>query len=232
MAPVAEREPPLPSPSPALKSARLELGEEKLIVFWRPVEKDEKVSLIANFENKLSGSAALAANGCDFLVNGGFYTPDNQPLGLFRLEGAELGTLSPSKLLNGFVWGDDGQISLGSELPEDTTAKSFVLQSGPYVSLEKAFPKLEEERARRALVAVNSDREVFFLVILAEGNYFSGPKLSDLKLILESLSQSYPAIKLTEAVNLDGGSTLAFLQSGEPSIGEVKKSGSFFCIKK
>lgn len=230
MAPVIEKESALPSPEPTLKSARLELGAEKLIVFWRRIEKGEQVSLIANFENKLSGSDALAANGCDFLVNGGFYTPDNQPLGLFRLEAKELGALSPSKLLNGFVWGDDGGVSLGNTLPEDATAKSFVLQSGPYISLGKAFPDLEEERARRALVAVNADREIFFLAILSDGNYFSGPKLNDLKVILESLSLSY-FLKLTEAVNLDGGSTLAFLQSGEPSIPEVKKSGSFFCVK-
>ena len=229
--PGAERESSPPYANPTLKSARLELGEEKLIVLWRRVEKDEQVSLIANFENKLSGEETLAANGCDFLINGGFYTSGNKPLGLFRLKGEELGALSPSKLLNGFVWGNDGKVRLGNGLPDPNAAKSFVLQSGPYVSLEKVFPGLEEERARRALVAVNSDREIFFLVIFTEGNYFSGPKLSDLKVILEGLSSQYP-LKLTEAVNLDGGGALAFLQSGEPSIPEVKKSGSFFCVKK
>ena len=215
-----------------VQKLKLSLSGVEYQLRLRKLQENEGITLIPNLEKKLSSQEVFSSASCDFLINGGFYTSSNSPLGLLFLEGKTLSPNIRSGFLNGYLGlSRTGTLSLSSQAPQDLSGYSFVLQSGPYISLEDGQPpKFEETKDRRALVAENQSGEKYFVAILEENNYFSGPKLGDLKQLLQLLNQTY-SLNLKKAINLDGGSTLAFLQSGEESIPEIKKVGSFLCLK-
>lgn len=215
-----------------IRKALLEIENSAYTVLIRKLQDDEEVLLIPNFKEALSSVAVLSSNHCNFIINGGFYTKENSPLGLFFLRGEKIAGYVESSFLNGSISKyREGPITLSSGRPELLNDLEFALQSGPYFSLESgAMTRFEDGKARRSLIAEDSWGKIYFLAVYNSSDTFSGPDLSQLKKILMVVSESHN-LELISAINLDGGSTLAFLQTGEDSIPEIKKSGSFFCLK-
>jgi len=215
-----------------IRKALLEIEDNSYTVLIRKLQDGEEVTLISNFKEALSSAEVLSFNHCDFISNGGFYTKENSPLGLFFLKGEKLANYLESDFLSGIISKNrKGDITLSRSQLSITADLEFALQSGPYFSLKSETAQgFENEKARRSLIAQDSKGKIYFLAVYDSGNTFSGPDLSQLKKILSGVNDNNN-LELVSAVNLDGGSTLAFLQTGEDSIPEIKKSGSFFCIK-
>lgn len=201
-------------------------------VLIRKLQENEDTTLIPNFKEALGSAEVLSSNRCDFIINGGFYTKENSPLGLFFLKEKTFAGYLESNFLNGSITKNrKGDFALSSGRPSTTEGLEFALQSGPYFTLKDGIePKFENEKARRSLIAQDSKGKIYFLAVYDSSDTFSGPDLNQLKKVLSGISDNNN-LELVSAVNLDGGSTLAFLQNGEGSIPEIKKSGSFFCIK-
>ena len=53
------------------------------LVLGIKIPLEAKISLIANFKEKLTGEKLVEDNNCDIGINGGFYLTSEQPLGLF-----------------------------------------------------------------------------------------------------------------------------------------------------
>lgn len=215
-----------------IQKNHLIIEDIRYTVLTRKLQTSEDVSLIPNFEETFSSADVLSSEHCDFIINGGFYTRDNSPLGLFFLKREKLSNYVRSDFLNGNISKNrNGKIILSSGTPTLSDDLEFALQSGPFFSLKNgSIQKFENEKARRSLVAQNLQGEIYFLAVYESSDTFSGPDLNTLKKVLLEVSNR-DNLQIVSAVNLDGGSTLAFLQTGEDSISEIKKSGSFFCVK-
>ncbi len=215
-----------------IQKALLEIENTTYTILIRKLQDDEEVLLIPNFKEMWSSAEVLSSSHCDFIINGGFYTKENSPLGLFFLRGKKITDYLENSFLNGNILKyREGAISLSSGRPSLANDLEFALQSGPYFSLKsEAVLRFENGKARRSLIAQDSKGKIYFLAVYNSSDNFSGPDLNQLKKILLAVSNDNK-LELMSAVNLDGGSTLAFLQTDEDSIPEIKKSGSFFCIK-
>lgn len=208
-----------------------ESGHYRVLI--RQQQATHEIKLIANFEKQLKSQEVFSQNACQFLINGGFYTEKNEPLGLFFLDGRRLGKeVSSTGFLNGFVaLSTDGVLELFQNRSPTLSQTRFVFQSGPYFSLQnQPVPEFEGSIARRALIAQDKKGVTYFLAIHEITDQFSGPSLNEIREILKEVNHRQN-LAIEKAINLDGGSTLTFLQSGEESITELQPSGSFLCLK-
>lgn len=202
-------------------------------VLVRQLTAGESVSLIPNFREPRESQEIFSSEKCDFAINGGFYSEEFKPLGLFLVDGERIGATVKSRLLNGFVWQESGgNVQIGASPPPENRRLDFILQSGP-----RLLPHDEpatvggDSHDRRAMIVKGAREKIYFSAIYDSENIFSGPKLSDLRKLLVQTSVNLH-LNWEEAVNLDGGSTLTFLQKGETSLAGIKKAGSLFCVKK
>lgn len=168
---------------------------------------------------------------CQFLVSGGFYTKDNQPIGLFLSERQTLSPFVPNSLFNAVFsvnLFDTPRITRTS--PQDPLR--LALQSGPLL-IENAslltFSLVNDKPARRIIVAVDGTNIVYFIVIYDPVAAFSGPRLASLPAVLETFQQQ-SGLLLADALNLDGGTACAFY-SDSLKLSEASPVGSFFCLK-
>lgn len=143
-------------------------------------------------------------------VNGGYFDPQDAPVGLLVSGGKKIAPLSSAHLLSGVLFSTGQRVDV-------VRAKHFVLsakvkeavQCGPLL-LERGKPVagLNETRtARRTFAAVNENGSVAAL------GYCSAVSLADLAEIL-GLSNTAGAAKFARALNLDGGSSSAFWCAG------------------
>jgi len=204
---------------------------EKLLFLVEKIDEPQKLLLLPNFEEKLSSTVLLESNHCQFLVNGGFYGEDNQPLAWFLTQNKLFKKETKNAFLNGFLSMDEkGTILLEDIFP----SKSVVwgLQTGPLLILKNqplVLNLVHDELDRRLVAALNEKNELFFLVVTKTDSLAFGPLLEDLPLIVDQigseLNETFQA-----AVNLDGGTASAFLTQTK-NIKEYTWIGSFFCLK-
>jgi exopolysaccharide biosynthesis protein len=197
------------------------------------VEDIAKLSLYPNFQDKLSSSEFLEKYDCQFLVNGGFYTEDSFPTGLFIYNGIEVRSWRESALLNGLLSVNDFEIArITPDLPKDHL--EIGLQTGPLLieNGDKLDLKLKNDKyARRVMAATTGSNELLFIVIFDPDSYVSGPYLADLPLILEKIEQ-ISGLNFADAINLDGGAASMFYSKEQDIyLKEVSTAGSFFCWK-
>ena len=189
------------------------------------------VTLLPNFTEKQDAQSIRTANGCTSVVNGGFYTENNRPLGLFQIGTRVYGPSSQSALVNGYIWVDAQEnFFITSEIPE--VSRRFALQSGPLLLFNGQTLPLtihNDTGARRMAAAKTMDNALLFLAVYTEDSVFDGPLLADLPLVIEKISDE-EKLDIAEAINLDGGSASVFYQ-GETTISELTPVGSLFCIK-
>lgn len=185
----------------------------------------------------------MEQNNCRYGINGGFYTTDDKPLGLFRSHGETLSKQIESSLLTGVFYqtADNslfidtttfarGPLANGAR----TDSLSFALQSGPYFTTESGLKIKDDEYARRMLVAQDAQGDFSFIAITEQENTHSGPLLADLPNIIKELNSiNLNAIPYTlnAILNLDGGSASAFYSQNGTKLMEITPIGSLLCGK-
>lgn len=196
-----------------------------------------ELTLIPNFSEKKSASTMFAENDCDYGINGGFYTKEEKPLGLYFANGAYINKTPHSKtLFNGFVHKTRaGSFLITTEVPNySENGLDFAFQSGPLFSPERKLTIQNDEMARRILIGQSQDKNYYFLAVTESNNVHSGPYLADLpKIILQYNSSQLLTHNptLLSILNLDGGSASSFFAQDGTRLEELVPVGSFLCGK-
>jgi uncharacterized protein YigE (DUF2233 family) len=190
-----------------------------------------KLHLYPNFDQRLTATELKATNNCTVLINAGFYSKDNRPLGWFYTQGSLINRSIQSSLFNGYLClSENGKYTISTSPTE--TMIVWGLQTGP-ILMQNSQPlglKIrDDETARRSLAAITNDNQIFLAIVAGPSSSLSGPKLADLPQILKQIALA-EGLEFTSAINLDGGTASAFL-SGEISLKEITWIGSFFCIQ-
>lgn len=201
--------------------------DETFKVHWFEVNP-EKLILIPNFEKPLTAREASIEYSCSKLANGGFYSKENSPIGLFMNDEGILSPFQKNNLFNGVVSVNALETPRITRIqPKDVLR--IGLQTGPILKENAQFLTLSssEDIARRTIAFTTGENKLYFAIIYDPKSSFIGPTLSDLPLVLEKFEEE-SGIVIADAVNLDGGSTSSFID-GDFSMSEISFSGSFFC---
>ena len=161
-------------------------------------------------------------------VNGGYFDPQNAPVGLRISDGKLIAPFRKARLLSGVLVTTKGRLELlrAAEYSSRKTATA-ALQCGPFlVDGGAAVSGLNNTRpARRTFVlTTGSDRAAI--------GFCSPVTLAQLGEILATVRLT-PDLKVQRALNLDGGSSSAFWFAGERgvfSIPEQKTVRDFVVI--
>lgn len=156
------------------------------------------------YESSASVTAATQSLGT---INGGFFTPEGEPLGLLYQDGKKTGSLNTSSSLgSGILYVDEKNprpIILRREefqyqLKDSSTKPRDVLQTGPFLvenSLPTAGLKADEARVRSFLL---SDGQHHFAIAQCE-------PITLRNLAGALAKQPLPGFHIMTALNLDGG---------------------------
>jgi len=149
-------------------------------------------------------------------VNGGFFDPQNAPVGLLISEGKMIAPLRKARLLSGVLVVAKGRVELlrsAEYFPRKSALAA--LQCGPFlVDGGQPVAGLNDTRsARRTFVfTTGSDRAAL--------GFCSSVTLAELGQILVARGL-VPELKVQRALNLDGGSSSAFWFAGERGVFSV-----------
>lgn len=205
--------------------------EQELLFLEQKISEAQKLNLLSNFEQKFPSTELFENNNCQFLINGGFYDEQDQPLGWFFSNDQLFKREIKSALFNGFLFQTkDNEIFIEDVLPSNSVI--WGLQAGPILIFNSQPLKMslvKDERARRAVAAINQKKELFFLIITGSESLVSGPYLADLPLLVEKIGQELNE-NFQAAINLDGGTASSFINQ-EKIIKEYTWVGSFFCLQ-
>jgi uncharacterized protein YigE (DUF2233 family) len=197
---------------------------------WVSVRDRDKLFLFSNLSEKKSAKDIATGNSCLHLISGGFYDTERNHIGLLISEGQTLSESQENALFNGyFSVSKTGNVTI-TEYP--VFSPRISLQTGPILLRDSKTLQLSlvrDENARRIVVGNNKEGSAVFIVVYDQKNVFSGPKLSELPVIIEKIDKANN-LTLINAVNLDGGSHSAFV-SDLANLNEASPIGSYFCIK-
>lgn len=217
------------TPSPPKDSLEIDNNGKIYRIAWLEVSNPSTLSLISNFTKKRTARSLIESKECAEVVNGGFYTKDNRPTGLFMSEGITLRDPNSNALFNGFfLINQNNRATIDVRVPE--TPLRIGLQTGPILIRDGKIITLairDDEFARRAVVGITQKETIIFLVVYNQENPWSGPKLADTP---DILFKAITHLQLRDAINLDGGSASAFIRGGL-YLEELTSLGSFFCVK-
>ena len=146
-------------------------------------------------------------------VNGGYFDPEDAPVGLLVSEGRVLGPLRKAKLLSGVLMAGPSRVDVvrAAQFTMSARIKSAV-QCGPLL-VERSGPIAglnDTRKARRTFAGVDGKGRAMLGVC-------SAVSLAQLGQIL-ALPEAAGKIRITRALNLDGGSSSAFWFAGEDGI--------------
>ena len=161
-------------------------------------------------------------------VNGGYFDPQNAPVGLMISDGKMIAPFRKARLLSGVLVANKGRVELvrSAEYSPRKNATA-ALQCGPFlVDGSVAVPGLNNTRSARRtfFFTIGSDR--------AGMGYCSSVTLAELGEIL-STPRVAGDLKIQRALNFDGGSSSAFWFAGKDgpfSIGEYKTVRNFVVL--
>jgi exopolysaccharide biosynthesis protein len=161
-------------------------------------------------------------------VNGGYFDPQNAPVGLLISDGKLIAPFRKAKLLSGVLVATKSRVELlRSAEYSSRKAATNALQCGPFlVDGGTAVPGLNNTRpARRTFVLTGApDRAAL--------GFCSSVTLAQMGDILAT-ARLVPDLKVQRALNLDGGSSSAFWFSGPRgpfSISEQKTVRNFVVV--
>jgi exopolysaccharide biosynthesis protein len=141
-------------------------------------------------------------------VNGGYFDPQNAPVGLLISDGKLIAPFRKARLLSGVLVATKGRVEL-LRAPEYSSRRNAAaaLQCGPFlVDGGKAVAGLNNTRsARRTFVFTAGDRAAI--------GYCSSVTLGELAAILVA-----SGFNVQRALNFDGGSSSAFWFAGERGV--------------
>jgi uncharacterized protein YigE (DUF2233 family) len=161
-------------------------------------------------------------------VNGGYFDPQDAPLGLLISDGKLIAPLRKARLLSGMLVVTKGRVEL-LRYAEYVARKTVTgaLQCGPFlVDGGQAVPGLNNTRSARRTFILTSGADRAAL------GFCSGVTLAELGDILAT-PRIVPYLKVQRALNLDGGSSSAFWFNGESgpfSIRELKTVRNFVVV--
>ena len=177
---------------------------------------DDNLAAVMHRENCLAG------------VNGGYFGPDDKPVGLLISDGNVVAPLRKARLLSGVMVVSNDRVQLLRIAEYSSKRKATAaLQCGPFlVDRGRPVPGLNDTRpARRTFIVTGgSDRAAIGLC--------SDVTLAQLGEILATPAVA-PDLKVQRALNLDGGSSSAFWFAGErgpTSISEQKAVRDFVTV--
>lgn len=188
------------------------------------------LSLIPNYSEKKTSGQVKKANGCKTLVNGGFYKKDGSPIGLVVSNDKVINAFQENPFFNGFFSiNRTGLPTISYEVPQNP---ALAVQSGPVLFSNGQINFVnsnDRESARRVVVAITEDGKLIFISFYLSDSVYEGPVLADLPAHLQKFEE-LSKIKISDTLNLDGGSASAFVNDGL-TLGELTNVGSFFCAK-
>lgn len=160
-------------------------------------------------------------------VNGGYFDPQNAPLGLLISDGKMISPLRKARLLSGVVVATKGRLEL-LRFAEYSARKNAVaaLQCGPFLVDGGPVPGLNATRSARRTFILTGEADRAAL------GFCSSVTLAELGDILSTLRIT-PDLKVRRALNLDGGSSSAFWFAGKDdvfSISEIKTVRNFVIV--
>lgn len=169
-------------------------------------------SVLAKESQKLAASAEDAAktSGALIAINGGFFTPAYQPLGL---------RISNHKVRNPFKntpwWGiflidNHGPHVISAEKYSPSDHTSFAVQAGPRLLINGQIPSLKDGYAERSALCITADRKV--IILATENASISTRALAQ---FIKRPEQEH-GLGCVNALNLDGGtSSQLYAQIGQ-----------------
>lgn len=173
-------------------------------------------------------AAVMRRMNCLAGVNGGYFDPEDKPVGLLISDGNVVAPLGKARLLSGVMVVWNGRIQLLRVAEYSSKRKATAaLQCGPFlVDRGQTVPGLNDTRpARRTFIVTGgSDRAAI--------GFCSDVTLAQLGKILATPGVA-PDLKVQRALNLDGGSSSAFWFAGERgpfSISEQKTVRDFVAV--
>lgn len=227
-----------PVPSSPQPGTSVHLDEKTYRILTQKILDPEKLTLIPNFTEKKSTQQIMQEENCLYGANGGFYTPDGKPLGLYYVNGQYVNKFSHTEgLFNGYVHKTTGGLFLIIDAPPHYTANAldFAFQSGPLFRPETRLTLNSDKEARRILIGQVDASNFYFLAITEEGNTYNGPKLGDVPEIINRYNNKLLVKKepgqFLRLLNLDGGAASAFFSSDGIRLPELTPVGSFLCGK-
>jgi uncharacterized protein YigE (DUF2233 family) len=173
-------------------------------------------------------AAVMQREHCLAGVNGGYFDPENKPVGLLISDGNVIAPLRKARLLSGVMIVSNSRVQL-LRFAEYSSRRNAIaaLQCGPFlVDRGQPIAGLDDTRsARRAFIVTGgSDRAAI--------GFCSDVTLAELGKILATPGVA-PDLKVQRALNLDGGSSSAFWFAGEHSpfsISEQKAVRDFVAV--
>ncbi len=211
------------------KPLEFKVDDRNILVSFVKVEKIDNLKLIANFSEKLTHTEAKEKYNCQTLVNGGFYTTDYKPTGMFISQYQQMQGFKKSALANGVLSVNDfATPRITPSVPKDRLR--IALQNGPLLIENDAEKKLaikNDTPARRIVAAVTGTNELYFISLSETDSSFMGPKLIDTPTLLTRFEKEIN-IDIADAINLDGGNASVFI-SKETNLSSSTLVGSYFC---
>jgi uncharacterized protein YigE (DUF2233 family) len=190
--------------------------------------KSATLRVVDNPSGEDNLAAVMRRENCLAGVNGGYFDPENKPVGLLISDGKVIAPLRKARLLSGVMIVSNGRMQLLRVAEYSSKRKATTaLQCGPFlVDRGQPVPGLNDTRSARRtfIVTGGSDRAAI--------GFCSGVTLAQLGNILATTAVA-PDLKAQRALNLDGGSSSAFWFAGERepfSISEQKTVRNFVAV--
>lgn len=192
------------------------------------VTKSATLRVIDNPAGENNLAAVMRRENCLAGVNGGYFDPDDKPVGLVISDGNVIAPLRKARLLSGVMIVSNGRIQLLRMAEYSPKRKATAaLQCGPFlVDRGQPVAGLNDTRSARRtfIVTAGSDHAAI--------GFCSDVTLAELGKILATPGVA-PELKVQRALNLDGGSSSAFWFAGERdpfSISEQKRVRNFVAV--
>lgn len=210
-------------------SVDLEYEQGLLRAVYTEVKDNSKISLHLNLSDKDTANQVYEARECDVLVNGGFYSKEGEPIGLFVTDGKTISSFQQNSLFNGILGvNKEGQAQITAKAGDYKEA----VQTGPVLVKDGTYKELSiknDEPERRMVAVITNENKLLFLSFYNPASYYMGPNLEDVPGLLKSF-ENETGIGVKDAINLDGGTASALYSEGI-SLTELRPVGSFFCAR-
>lgn len=168
----------------------------------------------ANLQSRgYSLPALLQQKGAVLATNGGFFTPDFQPLGLRISEGKQYSDTWPTAWWGVFyiAQGQAHIVSKNGYAPNPNM--NFALQVGPRLLVDGSIPQLKPDIDYRTALGITAQGQV--IVLATENVLLSTGQLAEIMRKKGSLG----GLDCVNAINLDGGhSTQLYARSGDLTV--------------
>ncbi len=187
------------------------------------------LKLIPNFIKKQGSKEFGITSSCKYLANAGFYSKENNPIGLFITNGETIGKWQENNLLDGILTVNELMTPrITRVVPRDSL--NIAVQTGPIIKENGSFITLKimnDSLDRRSVAGITGENELYFLSFYEPNSNYSGPLLADLPTALKTFEEK-TGIVFADAINLDGGSASVF-KNNNTSLEEITPVGAFFC---